>query len=202
MTADEIRTMGEGMKPTDWVAVAAAAVDFHGALQRRDELAWLLLAVAVREPQVVVEIGVDRGGTLFCWRRMCERVFGISLPGSPTAAFGSGGVLVDHGAEVLFADSHAQSSVEWLVDRLDGAEVDVLFIDGDHSYVGVARDHLMYGPLVRSGGLVVFHDVRVHYPGVGVARYWSEVTSRPGARWTELVSRKHRPYGFGLLEVP
>lgn len=35
---------------------------------------------------------------------------------------------------------------------------DLLFIDADHSELGTARDHANYGPLVRPGGIVAFHD--------------------------------------------
>jgi len=36
---------------------------------------------------------------------------------------------------------------------------DFLFIDGDHSYGGVKKDFEMYSPLVKKGGLIVFHDI-------------------------------------------
>jgi len=36
--------------------------------------------------------------------------------------------------------------------------VDVLFIDGDHSYAGVTADIEAWVPHVRRGGLILFHD--------------------------------------------
>ena len=42
---------------------------------------------------------------------------------------------------------------------LEGRQVDVLFIDGDHAYDGVKRDYEMYGSLVRDGGVIAFHDI-------------------------------------------
>jgi predicted O-methyltransferase YrrM len=36
--------------------------------------------------------------------------------------------------------------------------VDLLFIDGDHSYEGVLADWHAYGGMLRSGSVVVFHD--------------------------------------------
>lgn len=36
--------------------------------------------------------------------------------------------------------------------------IDLLFIDGDHSYEGVKRDWALFTPFVRSFGVVVFHD--------------------------------------------
>ena len=47
------------------------------------------------------------------------------------------------------------------------ASVDVLFIDGDHTYEGVKSDLANYGPLVKDGGKIVMHDVASAYdPGV------------------------------------
>lgn len=37
-------------------------------------------------------------------------------------------------------------------------ETGLLFIDGDHSYEGCRRDADLYLPLVKRGGIVVFHD--------------------------------------------
>ena len=40
--------------------------------------------------------------------------------------------------------------------------LDVLFIDGDHTYEGVKDDFLSYSPLIRRGGIVAFHDIAEH----------------------------------------
>lgn len=46
-------------------------------------------------------------------------------------------------------------------------QLDVLFIDGDHSYEGVQSDLATYGPMVKHGGSIILHDVVSEYdPGV------------------------------------
>ena len=45
--------------------------------------------------------------------------------------------------------------------RWDKGLIDVLFIDGDHSFEGVTRDIEAWVPHVRKGGLVLFHDVDI-----------------------------------------
>jgi len=54
---------------------------------------------------------------------------------------------------------------------LGGNQIDVLFIDGDHSKNGVMRDYSMYEPLVRPGGAIIFDDYNDARwsPGVKVA---------------------------------
>jgi hypothetical protein len=44
-------------------------------------------------------------------------------------------------------------------------ELDLVFIDGDHSEAGCERDWLCWRPHVRRGGHVVFHDARADRPG-------------------------------------
>jgi len=49
-----------------------------------------------------------------------------------------------------------------MVDRLKELtnEVDILFIDGDHSYQAVINDYMLYESLVKSGGYIIFDDYR------------------------------------------
>jgi predicted O-methyltransferase YrrM len=44
-------------------------------------------------------------------------------------------------------------------------ELDLVFIDGDHSEAGCETDWLDWSPLVAAGGHVVFHDARADQPG-------------------------------------
>ncbi len=56
-----------------------------------------------------------------------------------------------------------------VIKRLENLELDLLFIDGDHSYSGVKNDFNNYSPIVKSGGLIVVDDYATHdrrYEGV------------------------------------
>lgn len=55
----------------------------------------------------------------------------------------------------------AYGAAEW-----DGDEIHMMFIDADHSYGGVKSDVKMWGPLVKSGGYLYFHDADDVAPGV------------------------------------
>ncbi|HET7049139.1 MAG TPA: class I SAM-dependent methyltransferase [Solirubrobacteraceae bacterium] len=46
-----------------------------------------------------------------------------------------------------------------------GGEVDLVFIDGDHSPEGCREDWDLWHPHVRRGGAVAFHDARLERPG-------------------------------------
>jgi predicted O-methyltransferase YrrM len=66
-------------------------------------------------------------------------------------------------AEMQFirADSHAADTQEEVAAAVDGG-VDLLFIDGDHTYEGVKQDFEMYRQFVADGGLIALHDIVPH----------------------------------------
>ena len=169
-----------------------------GAIQKRDELAALLDAMAQIEPAVIVEVGSDAGGTLLAWRTAFPSadVLAISLQ---SASFSTGTLLRSHGATVIEGDSHDPNTLDALQAALGGRAIDALFIDADHTYDGVRRDFLMYAPLVRPGGLVAFHDICHHatMPEVGVERLWGEVSGTK----REFVVEPENWGGIGVLEV-
>jgi predicted O-methyltransferase YrrM len=49
---------------------------------------------------------------------------------------------------------------EWQADQ-----VDLVFVDGDHSLGGARQDWEVWHPHVRSGGWIAFHDARLGQPG-------------------------------------
>jgi hypothetical protein len=58
----------------------------------------------------------------------------------------------------------------------DGS-IDILHIDGEHTYEAVSRDFHSWRPKVARGGIVLFHDSAVDDPSFGVRRLWSEISS-------------------------
>lgn len=48
----------------------------------------------------------------------------------------------------------------------DHENVDLLFIDADHSYKGVSRDFYAWFPSIKVGGNIIFHDYSGTYPEV------------------------------------
>ncbi len=180
--------------------VAEDAAREHRAWQNVPELAEVLFLIASTDPgaAVVVEIGSAWGGTLYAWRNLPSRpdVFGLTMDhfGLPER---------DYGATVLIGDSHDQVTLRRLRDQLGGRAVDVLFIDGDHSEAGAYMDWQMYGPLVRPGGLVLFHDI-VCAGEEDVAVVWNRIRAEveaSGGYTTEIIARAGKPLGFGVVRT-
>jgi len=197
----------------DSVVDAILASRLFPATQKRAEILLLLQLLTNLRPRFLCEIGSASGGTLFllcqvatpnstvlsidieytrlkkmvfpCFRRSSQRV--ICLP----------------------ADSHSPATLSHVVKCLAGNRLDFLFIDGDHSWNGVKSDCEMYGPLVRPGGIVAFHDIvpdfRTRYgtPTVAdvgqVPQYWIELKSRR-VRYEEFIEDPNQDgCGIGVV---
>lgn len=73
-------------------------------------------------------------------------------------------------------------------------EIDLLFIDGGHDYATCLADWKNYGPLVREGGMVAFHDLGREWPDV--RKVWER--ARVGTISQEFVESPDR-FGIGVL---
>ena len=184
---------------TDLRAVAWEAYQHRGACQRYPELAGALEHVAALRPRLLLEIGVDSGGTLFCWRQLGIETFAITLP-VPGPQY-----VKTHGAELLWGDSHDSASYEWIWARTLGRHsprlLDVLFIDGDHSYEGARADFEDYEGLVRDGGIVLIHDVLHADLLPGVVKLWGELQQEFPGQCVTLPGDETEPAGFGVLTI-
>ncbi len=60
--------------------------------------------------------------------------------------------------EYIRGDSRSEETVQKLQKSLGEKQIDILFIDGDHSEQGVKDDFYNYSPFVKKGGFIVFDD--------------------------------------------
>jgi len=166
--------------------LAYVAIRRYHAVQRLWELTQLISRVRALNPVTIVEIGTHMGGTLHCWSRIMPadgRLVSLDLPADPNESRTTVPVLekiVLGGTQkttFIRDSSHFPQTRDKVVSALENRPVDFLFIDGDHSYVGVKMDFEMYRSLVRSGGLIAFHDIALNpdVPDYGVAKFWQEL---------------------------
>lgn len=125
-------------------------------LQRRRELEAML--ALMQSAQVIMEIGADKGGGVYHWlaATLARHVLAIEIRGVPYAPLFVE-AFPDRQIDCAATSSYAPEGVAWTRERLGGALIDVLFLDGDKA--AYDQDFALYAPLVRPGGLVLMHDV-------------------------------------------
>ena len=183
---------------------------FLRPFQIKSEISSLLVELEKNRPNNIVEIGTARGGTLFLFTRIAtDNASVISIDqmdknymgGYPTwkTNFYKSFAKKNQRIHLLRADSHDLTTLNDTKNILSGNKVDFLFIDGDHSYNGVKKDFDLYGPLVRSGGIVAFHDICQPIEGThGVNEFWQEI--KDGFEFKEIIEDKNQGWaGIGLL---
>jgi predicted O-methyltransferase YrrM len=108
-----------------------------------------------------VEIGCYAGGSAcLVSQRKNTNIYSIDLgrPILPETVFKNIEKFNPHNNRFEYIQGNPQEQIT--LDRLRNfvQSVDVLFIDGDHSFTGVKNDFTLYSPLVKNGGYIVFDD--------------------------------------------
>lgn len=197
-------------QPEHWIQLASRSPFL--AFQIREEIASLLDLVGTVRPKSVLEVGTCRGGTLYLFSKVAD----------PSATLLSMDLNIRHRALLesfarnrqhvilLEGDSKAPETVA-TVRKVFPQGVDFLFLDGDHSYVGIKQDFEKYSLMVRPGGLITFHDIVPDNEsrfGVitggwsgGVPQFWSEIKS--AYKHLEFVKSYNQDgAGIGVLFTP
>ncbi len=80
--------------------------------------------------------------------------------------------------------------------HFDDSSIDLLHIDGLHTYEAVKEDFETWYPKVSPGGIILFHDVMAKREDFGVWKYWESLES-------EYETFKfHHGFGLGVLRKP
>ena len=132
-----------------------------------------------------LEIGLGTyGSTHFLWRMIFNKTITIEYQKHRIFTFTENMnkfynkfVLNDLKSKFIFGLSHQTTSVEKLDKILKGEKLDLLFIDGDHTYRSVLADWLIYKNFVSKGGIIAFHDCVGNDDGFGVPKLLKKIKS-------------------------
>ena len=149
---------------------------------------FLKYLIREQKPSTFVELGVHNGFSYFVG---CQAIRECGLE---TKAF-----AVDHwlgDQQAGFFDESIYESVKQLnlkyskfstlikksfedarTDFVDSS-IDLLHIDGYHSYESVKNDFESWIPKMRENGIVLLHDIHVRRNTFGVYKFWAEVKSK------------------------
>lgn len=177
------------------------------SLQIEEEFVDLINWAKKFSPDVTIEIGTYQGGTLLGWAKVTKEIL-ISidlLDGYPPQKQKLYKILnyPEQTPEIITIQQSSQevSTFKSVQKILGKKQVDLLYIDGDHRYEGVKRDFELWSPLVKSGGVVVFHDIIENQgSNYGVHLLWSEL--KPHFQVEEIISEpSQNGYGIGILYI-
>ena len=170
------------------------------------EINRLAVEVAKLRPKVIVEIGTYEGGTTLIWSQLASELV-ITCDINPPGPRGelirafpppASGCMVS----ILTGDSHSTDFAAEVEKEVGGAQVDFLFIDGDHTEAGVEADYRTYRHLVREGGIIAFHDIADNQdqPGNEVQHFWKRLKQE--AVTEEIIEdRGQTGFGIGIVRV-
>lgn len=169
----------------------------------QEECEWIARQAA--GCQIIVEVGIWKGRSTVCWlehtRGMVYAVDAWPADGIGCQAYEE---ICQDGRESVrqialtnlapwLESGHCQilemrsnQAAAQLMRVLGTASVDLVFLDGDHSLLGVADDVRNYLPLVRPGGLLSGHD-HAEVSG-GLAMAGLDVEAGPGSIWWHRVA--------------
>jgi predicted O-methyltransferase YrrM len=183
---------------------------FFRPLQKRTEIFRLVDILERLRPTAICEIGAAGGGTTFLLAHAAAPdalivSLDLAFTESRKAALKQF-ALPGQKLVCLQKNSHELETVSAIESCLTGRRLDVLYLDGDHSYEGIKADFELFSPLVKPGGVIVFHDIVPDYKtryGIettsyvgGVPQFWTEIKST--YRTVEEVIENPEQDGFGI----
>ncbi|MBB4198051.1 hypothetical protein GGD83_001844 [Rhodoblastus sphagnicola] len=143
---------------------------------------------AVARPRRFVELGVHNGMSFFAGCQVArhlqtetECVAVDSWVGDPHASFHDSSVF-DEFKRNLGRDYPDARFIQGMFsharDCFDDGSIDLLHIDGYHTYDAVKDDFDTWLSKMSDTGIVIFHDINVHERNFGVWQFWRELRAR------------------------
>jgi cephalosporin hydroxylase len=188
---------------------------FFRPLQKKSEILRLVEIVNSLRPQTICEIGAAGGGTTFLLAQAAASnatVITVDTAFTPSRRDAISRFALE-GQKIICLqnDSHDAETVRLVRDCLPDQRLDMLYLDGDHSYEGILADFQLYSPLVRAGGIIVFHDIvpdfKTRY-GIGtssdvggVPQFWEELKASHGEVEEIVEDTEQDGFGIGILRV-
>ena len=166
---------------------------------------WL---VHVVKPRTIVELGTHSGNSYFA---ICQAVkqydtgskcYAVDTWQGDAHALSYGEEIYEmvrrHNQEFYSSFSTLlRMTFDEALSKFEARSVDLLHIDGLHTYEAVKHDFETWLPKLAPGAIVLFHDTHVRKDDFGVWKYWAELRSC----YKETIDFSHS-YGLGVLRIP
>jgi predicted O-methyltransferase YrrM len=164
---------------------------------------FLNVLIKLKAPRTFVELGVHNGTSLIAAATALRRIPGARIFGVDTwqgdkhAGFYDADATYAQVSRVVSdhfpAAALLRMTFDAALERFPAGTVDILHIDGLHTYEAVKHDFESWLPKLAPSGVVLFHDISVHAGDFGVWQLWEELRQR----YTTL--EFHHSAGLGVL---
>ena len=152
-----------------------------------DHVPFAFWLVDVLRPKRIVELGTHFGVS---YSAMCQAVNQLGLAASCFAIDTWKGDeqagFYDESVFGEFSEFHdrryggfsrlVRSTFDEALGHFGNETIDLLHIDGQHTYEAVRHDYESWRPKLSTNSVVLFHDTNVREEDFGVDRFWSELT--------------------------
>lgn len=166
--------------------------------------AWIIRTI---NPRVFVELGTHSGNSYLSF---CQAIndYGLSTQCYAVDTWQGDEQAGYYGEEIFTSLNNyhklnyakfsrlLRMSFDEAVELFEDNSIDLLHIDGLHTYEAVRHDFETWLPKLAPDAIVMFHDTNVYAQGFGVWKYWAELKERYPAHLEFLHS-----YGLGVLQT-
>ena len=169
--------------------------DFGKYLRNQDSawsghLSFAYDLVRNTEPKIIVELGTHRGHSFFSFAQAVKdgelqtKLYAIdSWEGDPQAGYY--GAKIYQEVTRIVKEEYQSLDINILrgyfqkfVKDFNNDSIDILHIDGLHTYKAVKADFEMWRPKMRKNGIILMHDISEKKKGFGVYRLWAELITK------------------------
>ena len=161
--------------------------------------------VSVLKPNVLVELGTHGGCSYFSF---CDSVKNSNLKTKAYAVDTWEGeehsgkynqtvydFVYNYNNKYSSFSSLLKMKFDHALDLFEEHSVDILHIDGFHSYEAVSHDFESWLEKLSQEGAVLFHDIKEVREGFGVHKYWDELKEKYPFQYIEF----NHSHGLGVL---
>ncbi len=188
--------MSEQWNPLDFKSSLVAPKHLTDVVSWQGHIPFAMALVEMMRPRTFVELGTHKGDS-YC--AFCQTVVELDLPTRCFAvdcwegdehAGSDADLYRGDGSEIYqqLRDYHdplysnfsslIRDFFENAVSRFADGEIDLLHIDGLHTYEAVKSDYETWLPKMSERGVMLFHDLSVRENNFGVWQLWDELKDR------------------------